>query len=110
MKRSAKKFIGYAWAIAIVITIIITVWYSVSQYMEFVNFHTYIAVVNDSTNEIVWVGGGSLCAPGGPNLRVVGSCVQTSNDSYSCNGSYYKVSSNQIYCGYEVTPVNNSST
>jgi hypothetical protein len=58
------------------------------------------AVINDTTNEIVWVGGGSLCIPAANNTRLVPDCMKVGNlTGYSCNGTYYGMSVVQIDCG-----------
>ena len=58
------------------------------------------AVINDTTNEIVWVGGGGLCIPAANNMRLVSDCMKEANlTGYNCNGAYYSMSNVQIDCG-----------
>lgn len=67
-----------------------------------------VAVINDTTNEIVWVGGGGLCIPAAANTHLVFDCGKASGlPGYDCNGTYYNMSRIQISCGGIVT--NNST-
>jgi hypothetical protein len=58
----------------------------------------YLAVVNNTTNKIVWAGSGSLCMPAAPNTHMESQCVK-SITGYLCNGQQYNISQKQITCG-----------
>ena len=65
-----------------------------------------IAVVNDTTNRIVWVGSGAVAIPYCPNTHMVFRCVRVGSTSYRCNGTVYESSANQIQMGCGIS--NNS--
>lgn len=66
----------------------------------------YLAVVNDTTDKIVWVAGGSLCVPALPNTHLVSDCSEINATAYECNGSIYHVGGTQYNCA---GPVNSTT-
>ncbi len=59
--------------------------------------YSTVAVINDTTSQIVWVGGSGLCIPAAPNTHLVFNCESQGN-GYECNGTSYVLSNVQISC------------
>jgi hypothetical protein len=98
MAKKEKSSV-YIWLVFIVVLAAILAGYSISQQAKpSVSAYSLIAVINDTTHKIVWVGGGALCVPAAPNTHLAYDCVQKGSGSYDCNGTYYNVGGVQINC------------
>ena len=56
------------------------------------------AVINDTTNEIVWAGAPQLCIPAANGTHLVYGCMAVNNHTYNCEGIYYNLSNHMISC------------
>ena len=102
MVKRRKKTSPYGWIIAVVLLAALASYllngYLAQQRYKSVNT---VAVVNKSTNEIVWIGASQLCVPAAPNTYLVSDCMKEGSGDI-CGGAYYSVSPVGIYCGSNI--------
>jgi uncharacterized SAM-binding protein YcdF (DUF218 family) len=101
LTKIQRKTIIYLVIVLIIVLAALGVWYYFSISSNNAASGKYIAVVNKTTNQIIWVGGGSLCIPYVNNTELKYNCKEIISTEYSCGGVDYNLSSHQISCGTE---------
>ncbi len=98
-KKQKGRAMRYAWpAAAMLVAALILL--LLGSYLV-VQRHTIsdtFAVINDTTNQVVWAGSGDLCIPAAPGTRLVSDCSAVGGAAYRCNSTTYAISANQISC------------
>jgi hypothetical protein len=59
----------------------------------------FFGIVNLTSNKLVYLGAGDICAPAFPNMSVVSDCVEVNQTEYNCSGTDYALNSYELYCG-----------
>jgi hypothetical protein len=92
------------WVVAITL-VVIFVLFMINNYLagQRYMFQNTIAVINTTTNQIVWIGASQLCVPAAKNTRIVSDCRRT-GAGYVCNNTYYNLSTATINCGTVSAP------
>lgn len=98
MAKGRRRTWIYGLVIAAIVIVVVVI-YLLNSYLSGQSYRVQntVAVINDSTNEIVWVGASQLCIPAAPNTRLVSDCMKE-GAGYSCDGTYYNVSAVGISC------------
>jgi hypothetical protein len=103
----AGRRIRYLWILSLIVFVLFSL-FLIDNYLTEQNYIVShrLAVINDTTNQIVWVGSGSLCIPSILNTRLAFDCGKSGDSGYDCEGVYYSLSKVQISCANSTRPGN----